>query len=85
MMVLDECVPYGADYDYTKKSLGLTTRWAARCRAAYPQGSGNQLLFGIGQGGFFKDLREESIRQLMDIPFDGYALGASASESPSRK
>ena len=75
MMVLDECVPYGADYDYTKKSLGLTTRWAERCRTAYPQGSGDQLLFGIGQGGFFRDLREESIRQLIDIPFDGYALG----------
>ncbi|MBU4526922.1 MAG: tRNA guanosine(34) transglycosylase Tgt [Desulfomicrobium sp.] len=75
MMVLDECVPYGADYDYTRKSLGLTTRWATRCRAAYPEDSGEQLLFGIGQGGFFKDLREESIRQLTDIPFDGYALG----------
>lgn len=75
MMVLDECVPYGADYQYTKQSLGLTTRWAARCRAAYPQHTGQQLLFGIGQGGFFRDLREESIRQLLDIPFDGYALG----------
>lgn len=75
MMVLDECVPYGADYQYTRKSLERTTRWAARCRAAYPQGGGEQLLFGIGQGGFFKDLREESIRQLRDIPFDGYALG----------
>jgi len=75
MMVLDECVPYGADYDYTRKSLGLTTRWATRCRAAHPQGQNGQLLFGIGQGGFFKDLREESIRQLLDIPFDGYALG----------
>lgn len=75
MMVLDECVPYGADYQYTKQSLSLTTRWAARCRAAYPKGSGDQLMFGIGQGGFFKDLREESIRQLLDIPFDGYALG----------
>ncbi len=57
MMVLDECVPHGADYQYTKQSLGLTTRWATRCRAAYPQGSGDQLMFGIGQGGFFKDLR----------------------------
>lgn len=75
MMVLDECVPYGADYQYTRKSLERTTRWAVRCRAAYPQGGGEQLLFGIGQGGFFKDLREESIRQLRDIPFDGYALG----------
>ena len=46
MMVLDECVPYGADYQYTRKSLERTTRWAARCRAAYPQGNGKQLLRG---------------------------------------
>ena len=58
MMVLDECVPYGADYAYTEKSLALTTRWALRARAAYPQGSGQNLLFAITQGGFFKDLHE---------------------------
>ena len=52
MMVLDECVPYGADYAYTEKSLALTTRWALRARAAYPQGSGRNLLFAITQGGF---------------------------------
>ena len=75
MMVLDECVPYGAEYDYTKKSMNLTTKWARRCRQAYTQGSGNQLMFGIVQGGFFKDLRFESARQLMDIPFEGFAIG----------
>ncbi|SMP50023.1 tRNA guanosine(34) transglycosylase Tgt [Desulfonatronum lacustre] len=75
MMVLDECVPYGADKAYTAKSLGLTTRWAARCRQAYPQGSGNQLQFGIVQGGFFPDLRTESARQICDLPFDGFAIG----------
>lgn len=52
MMVLDECVPYGADYAYTETSLALTTRWAARARAAYPAGTGSNLLFGITQGGF---------------------------------
>jgi queuine tRNA-ribosyltransferase len=75
MMVLDECVPYGADYDYTKKSLKLTTEWAKRCRQAYPEGSGKQLMFGIVQGGFFKDLRRESAKQLIDIPFEGFAIG----------
>jgi queuine tRNA-ribosyltransferase len=75
MMVLDECVPYGTDYDYTKKSLKLTTNWARRCRQAYTQGSGNQLMFGIVQGGFFKDLRKESAKQLVDIPFEGFAIG----------
>lgn len=75
MMVLDECVPYGADRAYTEKSLGLTTRWAQRCRVAHPSGDRGQLLFGIVQGGFFKDLRAESARQLLDLDFEGYALG----------
>jgi len=75
MMVLDECVPYGADRHYTAQSLELTTDWARRSRNHYPQGSGDNLLFGIVQGGFYQDLREESARQITDIPFDGYALG----------
>lgn len=75
MMALDECVPYGADRDYTARSLALTTRWAARCRQAYPPGTGRQLLFGIVQGGFFPDLREESARQVCALPFDGFAIG----------
>jgi queuine tRNA-ribosyltransferase len=75
MMVLDECVPYGADFNYTEKSLRLTTDWASRSRDFYPHGAGNQLLFGIVQGGFFHELRKESAGQITDIPFDGYALG----------
>lgn len=75
MMVLDECVPYGADKEYTARSLQLTTRWARRCREAHPSLDRGQMLFGIVQGGFFTDLRAESARQLMDIPFDGYAIG----------
>ncbi len=64
MMVLDECVPYGADYAYTERSLALTTRWAARARAAWPSGAGHNLLFGITQGGFFKDLRRRSVEEI---------------------
>ena len=75
MMVLDECVPYGADYAYTEKSLALTTRWALRARAAYPRGSGRNLLFAITQGGFFKDLRKRSIEELCSHDFDGFAIG----------
>jgi queuine tRNA-ribosyltransferase len=75
MMVLDECVPYGADRQYTERSLKLTTRWARRCREAHPKGKNGQLLFGIVQGGFFEDLREMSARELMDIDFDGFAIG----------
>lgn len=46
MMVLDECVPFGADYAYTEKSLALTTRWAKRAMDAYPPGSAHNLMFG---------------------------------------
>ena len=53
MMVLDECVPYGADYAYTETSLALTTRWAARARAAYPAGTGSNLL-SASPGGFLQ-------------------------------
>ncbi len=75
MMVLDECVPYGADYAYTEASLERTTRWAVRSRAAYPAGSGRNLLFAIAQGGFFKDLRKRSIAQLTELDCEGFALG----------
>ena len=75
IMVLDECVGYGADKDYTQKSLERTTRWAARCREFHPKGHNSQLLFGIIQGGFFKDLRELSLAQLQEIDFDGLAIG----------
>ncbi|MGE4293122.1 MAG: tRNA guanosine(34) transglycosylase Tgt [Desulfovibrio sp.] len=75
MMVLDECVGYGADREYTARSLERTTRWARRCREAHAPGQAGQLLFGIVQGGFFEDLRVESLAQLAEIPFEGYAIG----------
>ena len=56
MMVLDECVPYGADYSYTDSSAARTTRWARRSLDYYPAGTAPNLIFGITQGGFFKDL-----------------------------
>ncbi len=82
MMVLDECVPYDADRAYTAKSVDLTTRWAERCRSAYPAGSGHNLLFAITQGGFFPDLRERSIAQLTSLPFDGFAVGGLSVGEP---
>ncbi|MFW5488002.1 MAG: tRNA guanosine(34) transglycosylase Tgt [Desulfovibrio sp.] len=75
MMVLDECVPYGADREYTERSLKMTTRWARRCREAHPKGKNGQLLFGIVQGGFYEDLRKMSAQELMEIDFDGFAIG----------
>ena len=75
MMVLDECAPYGASHEYTSESVDLTTGWALRSRQAYPPGSGPNLLFGITQGGFFRDTRLRSLEQLARLNFDGYAIG----------
>ena len=72
-MVLDECVPYPAAYDYALASQELTTRWAQRAKVA--RRSSTQALFGIVQGGMYADLREKSARELVALDFDGYALG----------
>jgi len=72
-MCFDECPPSTSDYAYVKKSLEMTTRWARRCKEAKKRD--DQALFGIVQGGKFQDLREQSLRELREIGFDGYALG----------
>ncbi|MBO4300616.1 MAG: tRNA guanosine(34) transglycosylase Tgt, partial [Desulfovibrio sp.] len=82
MMVLDECVPYGAERKYTEESLSLTTRWARRAREAYPAGMAHNLLFAIVQGGFFKDLRQRSVQELTDMDFDGFAIGGLSVGEP---
>ena len=63
MMAFDECCPYPSTYDYTKKSMERTTRWAERCKAAHARPE-EQALFGIIQGGFYKDLREKSAKEI---------------------
>jgi len=72
-MVLDECVPYPAAYDYALTSQELTTRWARRAKMAHRRC--DQALFGIVQGGMYADLREKSVRELVELDFQGYALG----------
>ncbi|MCB9487434.1 MAG: tRNA guanosine(34) transglycosylase Tgt [Deltaproteobacteria bacterium] len=73
IMIFDECTPYPADFDYAKRSMELTTRWARRCREA--KTPNDQALFGIVQGGMEPALREQSARDMIDIGFDGYAIG----------
>lgn len=85
MMVLDECVHYGTPYEYTAKSVELTTRWALRSREAYPVGSGHGLLFAITQGGFFADLRTQSVQQLSQYDFDGFAVGGLSVGEPKKE
>ena len=73
MMCLDTCIPYPATREETINSTDLTSRWARRCRDA--QSDTGQLLFGIVQGGMHHDLRKEHAEALIDIGFDGYAIG----------
>ena len=82
MMPLDVCLGFGASYDEAQKAVKKTTEWARRCREAYPAGSAGNLLFGIVQGCTYPDLREASARQLMDIGFEGYAIGGLAVGEP---
>ena len=80
MMCLDDCTPYPADRDYAEKSMALTHRWAKRCRAA--KAGEDQALFGIVQGGVYRDLRRASVEALAEIGFDGYALGGLSVGEP---
>ncbi|MBL0225669.1 MAG: tRNA guanosine(34) transglycosylase Tgt [Geobacteraceae bacterium] len=73
IMCFDECPPASADYEYVRRSLELTTRWAQRCKDVH-QREGQQL-FGIIQGGMHYDLRARSLDDICSIGFDGYALG----------
>jgi queuine tRNA-ribosyltransferase len=73
MMCLDTCIPYPADRSQTVESTALTGRWARRCREAHRKKE--QLLFGITQGGMYPELRKESAETLIEIGFDGYAIG----------
>ena len=82
MMPLDVCLGFGASYEDAQKAVKKTTEWAKRCREAYPAGSAGNLLFGIVQGCTYPDLREASARQLMDIGFEGYAIGGLAVGEP---
>jgi queuine tRNA-ribosyltransferase len=83
VMCLDECVPYPSSYEYVHDSLKRTTRWAKRCQESKKREA--QTLFGIVQGGMFKDLREQSARELVNLNFDGYAIGGlSVGESTSK-
>ena len=79
-MAFDECTPYPADYEYACSSMRLTTRWARRCLAAHDRE--DQALFGIVQGGMYKDLRQESAESLVGLDFPGYAIGGLSVGEP---
>ena len=74
IMAFDECAPYPAEKDYIEKSVQRTTEWAKRCLTAM-KGNREQAIFGIVQGGVYMDMREKSAKELVQMDFDGYAIG----------
>ncbi len=87
MMILDECPPWPAEYDYVKKSMGLTHRWAKRGRDHYLATEHiyghKQFQFGIVQGGTHKDLRKESSDYMASLDFEGLAIGGLSVGEPA--
>ena len=77
VMVMDECPEKSTDYDKIKKSMDLSMYWASRSKKAFGIND-HKAIFGIIQGGLFKDLRVESLNQLLKINFNGYAIGGLA-------
>ena len=81
MMAFDECVPYPASYEYTEDSMKRTQRWLKRCKD-YHKNTDKQNLFGIIQGGMYKDLREYSAKNTIDFDLPGYAIGGLSVGEP---
>jgi len=99
-MTLDECVPYPCDYDCAARSAQMTTRWAKRCwdwkrrnceagkpglTHSHARSVADSMLFGIVQGGTFDDLRRESARAIVELDFDGYAIGGVSVGEPEEE
>ncbi len=81
MMAFDECAPYPADRDYVKASMERTTRWLIRCKD-YHKDWERQSLFGIMQGGMYKDLRRQSAEEIVALDLPGYAVGGLSVGEP---
>jgi queuine tRNA-ribosyltransferase len=80
VMIFDECTPYPASEKQARESMQLSLRWAARSKQAH--GDNPAALFGIVQGGMYEQLRDESLAALVDIGFDGYAIGGLSVGEP---
>jgi len=80
VMIFDECTPFPATHEQAETSMQRSLRWAKRSKEAH--GNNPAALFGIVQGGVYEDLRAQSLAGLMDIGFDGYAIGGLAVGEP---
>ena len=89
IMAFDECPPYPSNYEYALAANDRTKRWAERCRESYEQSGRRatcgwpQALFGIVQGSVYRDLREQSAKDLIALDFPGYAIGGLAVGEPA--
>lgn len=83
VMIFDECLPFPSSKDDTRLSMELSLRWAERSQIAH--GDHKSALFGIVQGGMFTELREKSVVGLLNIGFDGYAIGGLSVGEPLDK
>lgn len=83
VMIFDECTPYPATYAEAEKSMQLSLRWAQRSKEAH--GSSPAALFGIIQGGMYPELRKQSLEGLLDINFDGMAIGGLSVGEPKEE
>lgn len=81
LMCFDECLPYPCEKEYAKMALDRTIRWAKRCKEAHKDVE-RQSLFGIIQGGMFKELRERSVKEVTEIDFPGYSIGGLSIGEP---
>ena len=86
VMIFDECTPYPATHEEAQKSLQLSLRWAKRCKTQHHDVLENKnALFGIIQGGMYEDLRDESLKGLLEVGFDGYAIGGLSVGEPKEE
>ncbi len=84
IMTLDQCPPYPASYEVVKEAVERTTHWAERCANTHLREK-EQAMFGIVQGGIYRDLREQSVKDLLKINFPGYAVGGLSVGEPKEK
>ncbi len=89
-MAFDECIENPSPYDYTKKSVERTTRWLVRCKKEMDRLNSledtinnKQMLFGINQGGIYKDIRIEHMKEITQLDLPGYAIGGLAVGEPA--
>ncbi|HBM81970.1 MAG TPA: tRNA guanosine(34) transglycosylase Tgt, partial [Clostridiaceae bacterium] len=83
IMCFDECLPYPCDKDYASLALKRTIRWAKRCKDTH-KNIEKQSLFGIIQGGMYKDLRLQSVNEMTDMDFPGYSIGGLSIGEPKK-